>query len=93
MGYITKLNQDDEALVQKIKDVAFRRYIRNELKRNLGELAWMTNMLSRSNNENYIGEPKLLLQSKIDYHKSIIKLIKEEILECNETTGILIVTE
>ena len=86
MAPITKLNHEDESLVQKIDDVAFRRYMRNELKRNLNELDWMTNMLIRSNNENYIGEPKSLLQSKIDYHNSIIKLIKEQVLKCNETT-------
>ena len=88
MGSITKLSKEDEALVQRIEDVSLRRYIRNDLKRNYNEINYLKQSLNRVNNSEsffYKSQPQSVLQAKIDYHRTIIKTVREELLKCNET--------
>ena len=87
MACISKLSKEDEALVQRIEDVSLRRYIRNDLKRNYYEINCLKQLLIRVNNNEciYKAEPPSVLQAKIDYHRTIIKTVREELLKCNET--------
>ena len=75
MEYITKLSKEDEALIKRIEDVAVRRYIRNDLKRNYNEVNHLEHNLNsiirNAQIENYGTQTEL--EGKIEYHKTIIR--------------------
>ena len=92
MGYITKLSKEDEELVKKIEDVSVRRYIRNDLKRNYNEVNHLEHNLDRiirSDQGDYGTQSEL--EGKIEYHKTIIRTIRQEVLKCNECNATVFV--